>query len=83
VKHRYLVILEQADNNYSAYAPDVPGCISTGKTIEETLSNYREALQLHLEVSAEDGEVFPSPYSVEAHFVEVEVNAPVSTTKVS
>jgi predicted RNase H-like HicB family nuclease len=81
VKHRYLVITEQADNNYSAYAPDVPGCISTGKTVEETLSNYREALQLHLEVSAEDGETFPSSYSVAAHCVEVEVDVPISTSK--
>ncbi len=83
MKHRYLVVIEQAESNYSAYAPDVPGCISTGKTVEETLANYREALQLHLEVSAEDSEIFPSPYSVASDFVEVEVDVPVPAATAS
>ncbi len=44
----YIVIIEVAGNNYSAYAPDLPGCITTGPTVEETLANMREAIELHL-----------------------------------
>ena len=73
---RYLVVIEKADNNYSAYAPDVPGCATTGKTIEETLRNMQEALELYFEVSMEDGASIPEPYSVDARFVEINVNAP-------
>ena len=71
--HKYLVVVEKAENNYSAYAPDVPGCITTGRTIEETLSNMREALQLHLEVTVEDGGPLPEAYSVHAELVEVDL----------
>jgi predicted RNase H-like HicB family nuclease len=71
--YRYLVIVEQAEGNYSAYAPDVSGCASVGDTVEETLQNFREALQLHLRGTFEDGDSAPKPYSVAAEFVEVEV----------
>jgi len=73
--YKYLVIVEQANGNYSAYAPDVPGCASAGDTIEETLQNFREALQLHLTGTFEDGDPAPKPYSVAAEFVEVEVSS--------
>ena len=46
---KYLVIIEKIKNNYSAYLPDVSGCIATGKTIEETKKNIKEALLIHLE----------------------------------
>lgn len=69
---RYLVVIEKAENNYSAYAPDVPGCATTGKTIEETLRNMEEALELYLEVAMEDGAPMPEPHSIAAHFVEVQ-----------
>ena len=75
--YKYLVVVEQAEGNYSAYAPDVPGCASVGDTIEETLQNFREALRLHLEGTFEDGDPAPKAYSVAADFVEVEV--PVAT----
>ncbi len=52
---RFIAILEQAENNYSAYLPDVPGCISTGNTLDETLQNIKEALEFHLEGLAEEG----------------------------
>ncbi|MBI3925786.1 MAG: type II toxin-antitoxin system HicB family antitoxin [Armatimonadetes bacterium] len=52
---RVAVIVESGVHNFSAYAPDVPGCVSTGRTVEETLSNMQEALALHLEGLAEDG----------------------------
>jgi predicted RNase H-like HicB family nuclease len=71
--YRYLVIVEQGPNNYSAYSPDTPGCVSAGDTIEETLSNFREALRMHIEGILEDGDAVPSVFSVAAEFVEVEV----------
>lgn len=56
---KYLVVIQKAENNYGAYSPDVLGCVATGKTIEETLENMREALEFHLEGIAEEGMVFP------------------------
>ena len=82
--YRYLVVIEKAEHNYGAYAPDVPGCVSTGKTIEETLRNFEDALQLHLEGTLEDHDPAPHAYSVHAEFVEVDVDmpvGPVQTTK--
>ena len=58
---KYLIIIEKANKNYSAYIPDVPGCIATGKTIEETKKNIKEALDMHLEGLAEDGLTSPRP----------------------
>ncbi len=45
---RYAIVIEKADNNYSAYVPDLPGCIATGATIKETEALIREAIELHL-----------------------------------
>ncbi|MCG2790537.1 MAG: type II toxin-antitoxin system HicB family antitoxin [Actinomycetia bacterium] len=58
---KYLVIIEKANDNYSAYLPDVPGCIATGKTIEKTKKNITEALFMHLQGLAEDGLPSPKP----------------------
>ena len=55
----YAVIIEKANNNYSAYAPDLPGCITTGPTVEETLSNMREAIEFHLEGIARRWRTYP------------------------
>ncbi len=81
MKYRILVVVEKGKNNYSAYAPEVLGCVSTGKTREETLRNMREALQLHLEGIVEDGDELPlsAEPEDEAHFVDVEVEAPART----
>jgi predicted RNase H-like HicB family nuclease len=46
---QYLVIVEKAENNYAAFSPDVPGCVATGATVEETLNEMRSALEFHLE----------------------------------
>lgn len=47
-KHAYAVVIEKARNDYSAYVPDLPGCVATGATIEETEQQIREAIDLHL-----------------------------------
>ncbi len=52
--HRFLVIIEKAGKNYSAYSPDLPGCIATGKTQEEVALNMHEAIELHLQGMIED-----------------------------
>ena len=58
---KYLVIYEPGEHNWSAFSPDVPGCVATGKSREETERNFREALTLHLELLAEDGDDIPQP----------------------
>lgn len=58
---KYLVIIEKADSNFAAYLPDVPGCVATGKTMEEVKNNIAEALVMHLEGLAEDGQPAPEP----------------------
>lgn len=57
----YLVVIERAGKNYSAYLPDVPGCIATSKTRAATLKNIREALEMHLEGLREDNLPMPEP----------------------
>ena len=57
----YTVIIENAGANYSAYVPDLPGCITTGTTRDETMRNMREAIEFHLEGMREDGEPIPAP----------------------
>ncbi|NMB42002.1 MAG: type II toxin-antitoxin system HicB family antitoxin [Firmicutes bacterium] len=58
---RYLVVIEKTSNNFSAFLPDVPGCVATGKSIEEVKKNIAEALAMHLEGLAEDGQPAPEP----------------------
>jgi predicted RNase H-like HicB family nuclease len=60
---RYLIIIEEAEGNLSAYVPDLPGCVTTGATREEVLANMREAIDLHLQGMQEDGEPIPTPNS--------------------
>jgi predicted RNase H-like HicB family nuclease len=61
VNQRYTIVIERAPNNYSAYVPDVLGCITTGKTVEETKRNMRDALAGHLALMRESGEPLPPP----------------------
>ena len=58
---KYLVIIEKGAGNYSAYSPDVAGCAATGKSVEETLENMKDALGFHLEGMLENGETLPCP----------------------
>jgi predicted RNase H-like HicB family nuclease len=60
---RYAVVIEKADENYSAYVPDLPGCIATGSTVAEVQQTIREALELHLSGMREDGIPLPPPSS--------------------
>ena len=58
---KYTVVIEETDNGYSAYAPDVPGCVAAGDTVSEVEDLIREALVLHLESLREHGEPVPEP----------------------
>jgi predicted RNase H-like HicB family nuclease len=59
---RYLILIEGGPpSNYSAWSPDVLGCVATGETIEECVSEMREALASHLEIMREHGEAIPEP----------------------
>jgi len=61
---RYAIVIEKAASNYSAYVPDLPGCVATGATVAETESLLREAIEMHLEGMREDGLPIPQPSSV-------------------
>jgi predicted RNase H-like HicB family nuclease len=67
---RYAIVIENAGTNYSAYVPDLPGCVATGATVEETERLIREAIELHLEGMREDGTPIPPPSS-RVDYVEV------------
>lgn len=67
---KYAVVIEKATSNYSAYVPDLPGCIATGATIEETEREIRSAIEYHLEGLRRDGLEIPIPSS-SVEYVEV------------
>jgi predicted RNase H-like HicB family nuclease len=67
---RYAVVIENAGANYSAYVPDLPGCVATGATAEEAEESLREAIEFHLAGMREDGEPIPEPTS-RVDYVEV------------
>ena len=60
---RYAIVIEQASGNYSAYVPDLPGCVATGSTIKEVEQQIREAIAYHLEGLRDDGLPIPPPSS--------------------
>jgi predicted RNase H-like HicB family nuclease len=67
---RYAIVIEKAPANYAAYVPDLPGCIATGATVEETESLIREAIEFHLEGLKSDGLPIPLPSS-QVEYVDV------------
>lgn len=69
---RYLVIIEKGESNYSAYVPDLPGCVSAGETTDQVLENIREAIEGHLALMREYGDPIPQPSS---EAVQVEIKA--------
>ena len=64
MSQKYAVIFEQAESNWAAYVPDLPGCITTGRTLEETERNIREAIEGHLQTLREFGDPAPAPVSL-------------------
>jgi predicted RNase H-like HicB family nuclease len=60
---RYAVVIEKAEANYSAYVPDLPGCVATGATIEEVEREIRDAIAFHLDGMRADGLEIPEPTS--------------------
>lgn len=67
--HRFLIVIENAGTNFSAYSPDLPGCVATGGTREETEKNMYEAIQMHLEGLREDGLPIPESESFAEYLV--------------
>jgi predicted RNase H-like HicB family nuclease len=67
---RYAIVIEKAAGNYSAYAPDLPGCIATGASAEEAEAQMREAISFHLDGLREDGAPIPVPSS-RVEYIEV------------
>jgi predicted RNase H-like HicB family nuclease len=59
--YKYTIIIEKAEDNYSAYCPDLPGCIATGKTEEETVQRMKDAIEFHIEGLREDNRAIPLP----------------------
>jgi predicted RNase H-like HicB family nuclease len=68
MKKRYAIVMEKAAHNYAAYVPDLPGCVSTGKTIEDVDRNIRQAIAGHLQVMREVGEPIPEPSTAVSYF---------------
>jgi len=61
---KYAIVIEKGENNFSAYVPDLPGCVSTGSTIEEVKINIHDAIEFHIEGLKKDREEIPLPVSL-------------------
>ena len=66
---RYAIVIEKANTNYSAYVPDLPGCVATAATVREVEVEIREAIRFHIDGLKEDGIAIPAPTSI-AEYVE-------------
>ena len=75
MKREYAVVIEKAPNNYAAYVPDVPVCLVTAETREETLVLIREAIEINIEISLEFGEPIPEPRSSLADAMRCHISA--------
>lgn len=67
---RWAIVIEESEGNYGAYVPDLPGCVTTGDTLDEVRAMMREAIEFHLDGMREDGEPTPEP-STRIAYVEV------------
>jgi predicted RNase H-like HicB family nuclease len=67
---RYAIVIEKAATNYSAYVPDLPGCIATGANIQEVETEIREAINFHIDGLREDGNIVPLPSS-QVEYIEI------------
>jgi len=61
---RYAIVVEKTENNFSAYVPDLPGCVATGQTVQEVENEIRSAIEFHIEELREDGLAIPQPVSI-------------------
>jgi predicted RNase H-like HicB family nuclease len=64
---KYLIVIEPTQTGFSAYSPDLPGCVSTGRTREEVEQNMREAITFHLDGLREEGHTVPEPQTYSAY----------------
>jgi len=71
MKQRFLVVYEHGKRNYAGFAPDVPGCMSTGKSLKKMRNMMREALNAHIEWMAQDGDEMPKPVTTAFDFGEI------------
>ena len=69
---KYPVIIEKAQGNYSAYSPDLPGCVATGSTANETLARMKEAIRLHIQGLKKEGFAIPES-STEVEYIEITI----------
>lgn len=69
---KYPVIIEKAKDNYSAYSPDLPGCVATGHTVKETLLRMKDAIQFHIEGLKREGMAIPEP-STKVKYIEISI----------
>lgn len=67
---KYLIVIEKTETGYSAYSPDLPGCVSTGDTRDEVESNMQEAIEFHLDGMKQEGYAIPEP-STESAYLQV------------
>ncbi|MBI3525939.1 MAG: type II toxin-antitoxin system HicB family antitoxin [Betaproteobacteria bacterium] len=67
---RYAIVIEKAESNYSAYVPDLPGCIATGINIQQVEAEIREAIEFHIDGLREDGSPIPLPSS-QVEYIEI------------
>ena len=67
--HRFLIVIEKAENNYSAYSPDLPGCVATGATREKAEKNMHEAIKMHIGGLKEDNQPIPESHSFAEYVV--------------
>ncbi len=66
---KFLIVIERAEKNYSAYSPDLPGCVATGSDIEETEKNMYEAIEMHLKGMEEDNIPIPDSSAIAEYVV--------------
>jgi len=67
--YRFLVVIEKANGNYSAYSPDLPGCVATGRTVQETETNISEAIEMHVKGLLEDRLPVPDSHATAEYIV--------------
>ena len=67
---RYAIVIEKTDNNFGAWAPDLPGCVAVGDTVEEVQQLMQEAIEMHLAGMREDGDPIPPPV-VQVQYIDV------------